>query len=62
MKLKLMFSLSSLQAWVVVLVVGLVDGGWGMDFTRLMLISTQLEVVVRGGRNYSLYNKQIMSL
>ena len=24
-------------------------GGWGLDFTRLMLISTQVEVVVEVG-------------
>ena len=38
-------------------------GGWGLglDFTRLMLISTQVEVVVRSGRNNSLYCILIIS-
>ena len=41
MKFKLMFLLSSLLARV--------GGGWVLDFTRLMLISTQVEVVVEVG-------------
>ena len=28
-----------------------VGGGWVLDFTRLMLISTQVEVVVELGKN-----------
>ena len=39
-KFKLMYS--SLLAWVL-------GGGWVLDFTRLMLISTQVEVVVEVG-------------
>ena len=40
MKFKLMFYFSSLLALV---------GGWVLDFTRLILISTQVEVVVEVG-------------
>ena len=46
LKLNLMFELSSLLARVVG---GWLGGGWVLDFTRLMLISTQVEVVVEVG-------------
>ena len=42
MKFKLMLLLSSLLARVV-------GGRWVLDFTRLMLISAQVEVIVKVG-------------
>ena len=37
---------------------GWVVGGWVLDFTRLMLISTQVEVVVEVGVELGNYRKQ----
>ena len=34
----------------------MVGGGWVLDFTRLMLISTQVEVVVEVGVEFGNYN------